>query len=323
MRPGIAPEIRVAGLLTIGWFMLCGLALLLIPSGGAGPGPGLRIAAFVAVLLPVALIWLAALTAGGIGRLRDENRHLRAAVREIGRAPGEPSETDNARRSALELQVEALAQAQKKTEATLARLNSVNTRPAPSARPAERPGGPAQRRAPDRDVDQPALALVVPAPEPVPISVDEYIRALNFPMDEHDAEGFRALVLARKDHAVAGLLRSSEDVLTLLAENGIYMDDLEPDRSRPEIWRRFARGERGGMIAELGGVRDRDSLARAAGRMREDPVFRDCAHHFLRRFDQALGRFEEIATDEEIVALAETRSARAFMLLGRVSGSFD
>jgi hypothetical protein len=36
-----------------------------------------------------------------------------------------------------------------------------------------------------------------------------------------------------------------------------------------------------------------------------------------------LVRFEETASDEEIGALSETRTARAFMLLGRVTGTFD
>ena len=57
--------------------------------------------------------------------------------------------------------------------------------------------------------------------------------------------------------------------------------------------------------------------------MKEDPIFRDTAHHFLRRFDRMFQDFEATATDAEITALSETRTARAFMLLGRVAGSFD
>jgi hypothetical protein len=26
-----------------------------------------------------------------------------------------------------------------------------------------------------------------------------------------------------------------------MSQDGIYMDDLRPDRSRPEVWRRFAK----------------------------------------------------------------------------------
>jgi hypothetical protein len=112
-------------------------------------------------------------------------------------------------------------------------------------------------------------------------------------------------------------------VLTLLSQDGIYMDDLTPDRARPEFWRRFAAGERGRAIAALGGIRDRSSLALAAGRMRGDVIFRDAAHHFLRNFDRAIAGFIPEATDQEIGEMAETRTARAFMLLGRVTGTFD
>ena len=85
----------------------------------------------------------------------------------------------------------------------------------------------------------------------------------------------------------------------------------------------FAEGKRGREIASLGGVRDRSSLALAAGRMKQDPIFRDAVHHFLRRFDQSFVDFEKTANDADIAALGDTRTARAFMLLGRVAGIFD
>ena len=86
------------------------------------------------------------------------------------------------------------------------------------------------------------------------------------------------------------------------------------DRARPEIWRTFGQGARGRPVAALGGIRDRSSLALTAGRMKQDPIFRDAAHHFLRRFDKSFAEFEEIASDSEIAALSGTRTARAFML---------
>jgi hypothetical protein len=98
---------------------------------------------------------------------------------------------------------------------------------------------------------------------------------------------------------------------------------MRPDMARPEIWRRFAGGERGRAIAALGGIRDRSSLALTAGRMKQDPIFRDAAHHFLRRFDKLFAEFEKEASDAEISDLSNTRTARAFMLLGRVAGIFD
>lgn len=101
------------------------------------------------------------------------------------------------------------------------------------------------------------------------------------------------------------------------------MDDLRPDMARPEIWRQFAQGARGRSVAALGGIRDRSSLALTAARMKQDPIFRDAAHHFLRRFDNMIVAFEPEASDAELTALGETRTARAFMLLGRVAGTFD
>ena len=57
--------------------------------------------------------------------------------------------------------------------------------------------------------------------------------------------------------------------------------------------------------------------------MKADPVFRDAVHHFLRAFDKTVAAFEPNATDAELAELGDTRTARAFMLLGRVTGTFD
>jgi len=155
------------------------------------------------------------------------------------------------------------------------------------------------------------------------MSIPEFIRALNFPENEDDKEGFRTLRRALEDPDIARMIRASQDILTLMSQDGIYMDDLRPDRPRAETWRRYARGDRGPAVAGLGGIRDRTCLALTAGRVQQDPVFRDAAQHFLRQFDTVLAEFEKTATDEELAAMGETRSARAFMLLGRVAGTFD
>jgi hypothetical protein len=174
------------------------------------------------------------------------------------------------------------------------------------------------------EVEQPGLALGTPAEDMrPPLSVPDFIKALQFPENPDDKDGFRALRLALEDRTTAKLIRAAQDVLTLLAQEGIYMDDLKPDRARSELWRRFAGGERGRAIAALGGIRDRSSLALTSGRMREDTVFRDAGHHFLRCFDKTFAAFEPNATDEELAELADTRTARAFMLFGRVTGTFD
>ena len=155
-----------------------------------------------------------------------------------------------------------------------------------------------------------------------PLKNEDFIKALHFPEDANDEAGFAALRRALADRNTNQLIQAAQDVLTLLSQDGIYMDDLRPDMARPEIWRRFAQGERGRTIAALGGIRDRSSLALTNVRMKKDPVFRDSAHHFLRLFDKGFAKFEDTATEAEISAFRETRTARAFMLLGRVAGTF-
>ena len=57
--------------------------------------------------------------------------------------------------------------------------------------------------------------------------------------------------------------------------------------------------------------------------MRQDSIFRDAAHHFLRSFDRSFSSIAGELSDSEIVPMAETRTSRAFMLLGLVAGIFD
>ncbi|OSP55662.1 hypothetical protein [Pseudoruegeria sp. SK021] len=155
------------------------------------------------------------------------------------------------------------------------------------------------------------------------LSVDDLIRALHFPETPDDTEGFQALRRALRDHRAGQVVRAAQDILTLLSQDGLYMDDLVPDRARPEQWRRFALGERGPELAELGGIRDENSLAICSTRLSENTVFRDATHHFLRRFDQLLADAETSLSDQDWIDLTDTRSARAFMLLGRSAGIFD
>ena len=246
--------------------------------------------------------------------LRAEAEILRAAIAELQRAE-RPVPQQVPQDGAIAGQLAALGAAQDDIRDQLASLLDQRT--------AAQPAVPAPDPEPPLD-PQPSLSLGTPAEAlDTPITIPEFIRALNFPENEHDTDGFQMLRKALNDRSTQRLVRASQDVLTLLSQDGIYMDDLRPDRARPEVWRAFARGDRGRAIAGLGGVRDRSSLALAAGRMKQDTVFRDAVHHFLRGFDQTFMEFERYASDEDIIHLADTRTARAFMLLGRVTGTFD
>lgn len=307
------------------WLAVAGFLAL---TGGAGTGGALL--TLVAVVLPVAVIWIGALTLRGARTMRQEAERLQAAMDAMRHAWLTQTQAGVGKTS-VEKKLEEIAAAQKQTESALATFTSRRdalppmTPPAPVARPAPaQTASAAAAPAPAAAEDQPALALGTPADAlRAPVSTMDLIRALNFPDSQDDREGFGALRRALADRDVSRLIRAAQDVLTLLSQDGIYMDDLSPDRARPEVWRRFAQGERGRGIAALGGVRDRSSLALTAARMRSDTVFRDAAHHFLRQFDRSFSAFEPAATDSEISDLADTRTARAFMLLGRVTGTFD
>ncbi|MZR15204.1 hypothetical protein GQE99_19470 [Maritimibacter sp. DP07] len=299
------------------WLAGCAVYFLVMGNDGLGGGVTGSIVTLLAVFLPVAVIWLAAATARSARLMHEETLRLQSTIDAMRHNYLTQSHAHHAERHPeVEEKLARLEQAQRETEQALTtfsttrnlvRAEAAAERPAP-ARPAE---------------EQPSLALEPEAEDNVPpLERDEMIRALHFPENAEDTAGFAALRRALQDRKIARLVQASQDVLTLMSQDGIYMDDLRPDRARPEIWRRFAHGQRGREVAALGGIRDRSSLALTAGRMKTDPVFRDAAHHFLRRFDEVFVEFEEEASDEDIARLSDTRTARAFMLLGRVTGTF-
>jgi hypothetical protein len=159
-------------------------------------------------------------------------------------------------------------------------------------------------------------------PTDQPMDWSDMLRALNFPRDEKDAEGFRALRLAKRDEGTGQLLRAAEDILNLLAQEGIYMDDLRPEIAPAYDWRMFAEGTRGSDVSSVGGILAPEAMERIEARKESDQIFRDTSLHFLRRFDIMLKSFTEGASDAEIQLLADTRTGRAFMLLGRAAGMF-
>ena len=282
----------IALVLSIGWMILVGAFFYFLPptSTVADRFDSLRfILILIAIFMPVAMIWVATAASQSARIMKEESGRLQAAI-------------DGMRKTYIENRAGPVGGMQPTVEKKL-KITSVQA---------------------TTSDDQPTLALGTSAEDiSQPLPNPDLIRALNFPDNEQDTRGFNALRLALKDRNTRQLVQAAQDILTLMSQDGIYMDDLRPDCARAEIWRRFAHGERGRAMASLGGIRDQSSLALTSGRMREDTIYRDAAHHFLRRFDQTLITFEPNATDEEISALSETRTARAFMLLGRVTGAFD
>ncbi len=307
---GLTQGEAIALAFCIGWMIVVGLFFWTLPEAAEGlgglPGPMLILMP-VAVFLPVALIAVAAVMARAHRKLRQDIGALGVAYHDLRNTQIAQSTLQNA----------PVQPAQPQTAEPPAPASRFTSR-----REVSRLIVP--RAAPQAPADQPTLAFEPPAEDTnPPLERPDLIQALNFPNDEHDVEGFAALRRALRDRSARKLVQASQDVLTLLSQDGIYMDDLRPDPVDPALWRRFAKGERGQSVDRLGAIRHHDAQIAIAGRAREDTIFRDAVHHFLRCFDQMLVTFEEHATDTDLLQMAETRTARAFMLLGRATGTFD
>jgi hypothetical protein len=307
----------VAIALSVIWLGGALIFFVFVPSESRPDFDGLRfLITMLAVFMPVAMIWVAATAARSNRVMREESARLQAAIDGIRQSyVALQQRSAMAPDQSVARKLDEIAAAAKKTETALATFTTRRDR--------ERTLELKPEQLAD-DAGQGSLALGTPAEALTPpLDREDFVRALNFPETADDEAGFAALRRALKDRRTAQIVQASQDVLTLLSQDGIYMDDLRPDMARPEVWRQFAQGVRGRAVAPLGGIRDRTSLALTAGRMKQDPIFRDAAHHFLRLFDRTFAEFEQSASDADISALAETRTARAFMLLGRVAGTFD
>ncbi len=318
-------ETRIALAITIFWLLACTIYIFGVPGALAEASSSLLtlMITFMAMFFPVIVIWTVAYVSNSVRIMQAETNVLRTSMDQIKTVLSEKPQQDD---TALKEQLAEIAALTQQTDSRLNELAQLQTA-APMAEPTTVRSDAAAlvEKAPEPDdLSQTTLPLQTPTgPERMPITVPEFIKALNFPENAEDKEGFRVLRRAFEERELGKLLQASQDVLTLLSQDGIYMDDLNPDKPLPTVWRRFASGQRGLTVSALGGIRDRSALTLAKTRLKNDPVFRDAAHHFLRKFDQILIEFEPMAEDSELLEMSMTRTARAFMLLGRVAGSFD
>ena len=305
-RIAILAQGRAAGLglaLSVVWLVLVLLFWLLVPGadqGGSGIG---RLLAFVGVVMPLVLIWLAVTLADAIAALRAEAEDLRLRLSQL--RDGGPR-TDNGRGAGPVM------------GGGIAPAPPTSSLPADPGR-ARQAAHPAARA---RPADSRQTSMALDDVQPVQVPVQMLVLALNFPDGPDDTETIVALRTALKDQDHSRVLRAAQDVITLLAGHDLYMDDLPPQPAPISLWHRFAEGARGQAIAGLGGIHDPTALEIAATLLREDEIFRDSAHHFLRNFDVMLTRNLPRLDDDQIRQLSDSRSARAFMLLGRAAGIF-
>lgn len=279
--------LMIGAAVSLAWLALVGLFAFFGPEAEGQGAVGWPLW-LVGVFLPLALVWLAVWSARSLLILRLEAEELRAM---LARMQGEGAAAE-----------------------PMAEPRPVAPAPAPAVRRSTVP--PAPR--PAADARQATLEL--DSPPETELTATELFHALNFPDGPEDREAIRCLRLALADPGMARLIRAAQDVVTLLAGQGVYMDELAMPQSNPALWRRFAEGARGEAVAALAVIRDEDALASAGAMLRSDEVFRDVAHHFLRHFDRLMSRKAQDSDAELLAVLAETRSGRAFTLLAQVTG---
>lgn len=309
----------------------------------------------VALTVPLLLVWLAVLLAEAL----DRQRELTAALAGVA---GPLLAELAAVRTALERQdgadtllpasapamadpsprLDRLLVGQAKIEAALNRLRAIAEQPQRPARAiaaeaaaiaaaaaAAAPASPAPPPEPVADAAVETRVDTVAAheePEPAPDAAPEWadlVRALDFPRDANDQEGFQALRRALRHHGLAQMLQAAEDVLNLLSQEKVFVDELDMAPVDADAWRGFMAGVRGPEVAGVAGIRDEAALSVAQRLLQTDSIFRDSALFFQRRFDRVLAEFGKAASDVEIAEIAGTRSGRAFMMLVQLSGSLD
>lgn len=338
--PGGFGAIGAAEVVAVVVSLLWAVACVAYFNSAGGPG---FLMALAAIVVPIALIGIAASAARAARIARDDGRRIHSGLNQMRHSLVDAQRVQalgGHRPEELTRRIEDINAAEHAPDDARAvfaskRPHDEDHQPAPDARsmrdvsPEARPmrdvspKAAAPEAAPVAD-EQPSLAFGGPTDgADMPAEIEDLIRAINFPEDADDEAGFEALRRALADRKVSSLIQAAQDVLTLLSQDGIYMDDLKPDQARPAVWRQFAGGARGRAVAALGGIRDRSSLALSAGRMRSDAKFRDTSLQFLRRFDEVLTEVEPRLSDEQMARFGATRTARAFMLLGRVTGTFD
>ena len=146
------------------------------------------------------------------------------------------------------------------------------------------------------------------------------IRALDFPEDAEDEAGQHALARASRDPVLGPLLRGAEAVLSAFASEGLFMDDLKPVHAGPEEWARLGRE---GVPPRFGPMGDAVAEAVARNRLATDPSLREAALRMLQAWQRLMGRSAHaVGSDPVLVELADTRTGRAVMLVGRVTGAF-
>ncbi|MFS4437074.1 hypothetical protein ACMA5I_02545 [Paracoccaceae bacterium GXU_MW_L88] len=303
---------RIAGIASVVWLVLVAIYGAGFFFGGAAP----RAAVFLEVmifllagLLPVVFFLVA-------GNLAQSAARLAA---QVDRLEGRMSDASRIRQAAVagadgKIDVEALIAAlpqqhdpSEKLEAIDAKLRRLLDRSANPGR--AQPALSETSAAPRAPQSAPAPAAPT-APPSEDLTVNDVIGALDFPFNT--AEG-RALVRkVRSQPEMAALMRAAEDLLNALSDDSIFVDDLRQGRADAALWRAHAEGDEGASVAQHEGS---DIAETVRGKMTADPIFADAADVFAKRFREVLAEIATEGSDDNLAALADSRTGRAYALI--------
>ena len=111
--------------------------------------------------------------------------------------------------------------------------------------------------------------------------------------------------------------------LKILSKEGIYIDVLDVQPGEIRLWRDFGKGKRGKKLAGIINFSNNEVLQKANSRFKTDTVFKDLVHHFLRQFDNVFTEFSTNASDDDILNFSTTRTAKTFLILAFIAGTFE
>jgi len=286
------------------WIAVAVGSVWTIGVGAARMRDGIGLADLLALVVPLGLIVVCAVMALSLRTMRAEAQALHA-------------ERDALRGALTQLEADQTRSAPPVAPRAAPERPAA---PAPAPVPVPLPAPAADTIPPDPPADSQARLPLDPDRAPAPhLTLPDLIRALHFPETPQDRDGLVALSKALKDHRARLVVQAAQDMLTLLSQDGIYMDDLPPSPAPADLWRRFAEGDRAPEVMAIAAMHDPAAIARCRTRLQDNTVYRDAAHHFLRRFDQTLGDLVPRLNEDGIAALVATRSARAFTLVGRAA----
>ncbi len=315
---------------------------------------------FLAILAPVTLTVFGLAASSALQRLTEEADAARSELAKLRQAGGlRPARGPEAEVKKLlnEMRAERAALAEVLREAAArARSGELGqARPAPAARPevadpapSETPRDAAkdlQAKSPDRPVTKPApearsSAAISDTPEenaepqlpldPPPedarpaMDWDALVVAMEFPNSETDRTAIEALYKVLPDPMAARLMQSAEDAMTILAAEGLYMDEMRASSTDENDWTRYLDGARGVAASAIGAIADEEVVEKTRARLSRDRVFNDTALHFLLRYDALVKRArQETGGDAYAPRMAATRTGKAYALLTRALGRFD